>query len=147
MIEFKKMCTSIAENSRNLSAHRIIEISSVIRNTHVLLRNQDKFVFYINNYIDWDHFNQLYDPDQIEKVIKNADAVACKLRLASIKATNNRLEVAKKKGRKREEIMERRKAEAMAAKWRRVKGEISFFDKEKDENDTGSRPSRSGLNQ
>ena len=26
-------------------------------------RDQNKFVFYINNYIDWDQFNQLYDSD------------------------------------------------------------------------------------
>ena len=32
----------------------------------------------------------------MEKDIKNADAVACKLKLASIKATNYRLEIAKK---------------------------------------------------
>ena len=57
------MRASIAENFCNLGAHRIIEISLVLRNAHMVPRDQDKFVFYVNNYIDWDQFNQLYDSD------------------------------------------------------------------------------------
>ena len=52
MIELEKIRTLIVENSRNLSAHRNIEISSVVYSAHVILRDQDKFVFYVNNYID-----------------------------------------------------------------------------------------------
>ena len=52
MIEFEKMRASTMENPRNLGAHRIIEISSVLRSAHMVLRDQDKFVFYVNNYID-----------------------------------------------------------------------------------------------
>ena len=64
-------------------------------------------VFYINNYIDWDQFNQLYDPDWMDKGIKNADAVSHKLGPALTRATNNRLEVAGKNRQKREEIIKR----------------------------------------
>ncbi len=39
MIELKKMCTSIAENLRNLSAHRIIEISLVLRSIYMVPKN------------------------------------------------------------------------------------------------------------
>ncbi len=63
MIELEKMRASIAENPRNLGAHRIIEIFLVLHSVHVTPKDQDKVVFYINNYIDWDQFNQLYDPD------------------------------------------------------------------------------------
>ncbi len=101
MIKLEKMCTSITKNLCNLSTHRIIEISLVPRSTHMVLKNQDKFVFYINNFIDWDQFNQLYDPDWIEKDIKNADTVVCKLGPALIRITNQRLEVAREKKRKR----------------------------------------------
>ncbi len=61
MIELEKICTLITENLRNLDAHWIIEISLVLRSTHVVPRNYDKIVFYVNNYIDWDQFNQLYN--------------------------------------------------------------------------------------
>ena len=57
------MRASTTENPRNLGAHWIIEILLVLYNTHVVPRDQDKFLFYINNYIDWDQFNELYDLD------------------------------------------------------------------------------------
>ena len=41
-----------AENPCNLDVHWIIEISSVLRSAHMIPRDQDKFVFYVNNYID-----------------------------------------------------------------------------------------------
>ena len=63
MIELKKMHVLITENLHYLGAHQIIEISLVLYNAYLVPRDQDKFVFYINNYIDWDQFNQLYDPD------------------------------------------------------------------------------------
>ena len=137
MMELEKMRTSTTENPRNLGAHRIIEISLVLRSAHVVPKDQDKFVFYVNNYIDWDQFNQLYDPDWMKKGIRNADAVARKLRPASTRATNDRLEAAREERRKREEMMERRKAEAMAAKRRRARGGISSSSEEEDESDTG----------
>ena len=52
MIELEKICALTAENPRNLGAHWIIEILLVLRSVYVVPRNQDKFVFYINNYID-----------------------------------------------------------------------------------------------
>ena len=137
MIELEKMRALNAENPRNLGAHRIIEISSVLRSTHIVSGDQDKFVFYINNHIDWDQFNQLYDPDWMEKDIKNADAVARKLGPASTRTINNRFEAVREKRRKKEEMMERRKAEAMAAKQRRARKQISFSSKEEDKSDTG----------
>ena len=130
------MRASIAENPRNLGAHRIIEISSVLRSAHLVPRDQDKFVFYVNNYIHWDQFNQFYDPDWIEKGIRNADTIARKLGPASTRATNNRLEVARKARRKKEEIKERRKAEAIAEKRRRARGGMSLSSEKEDESNT-----------
>ena len=116
IVELDKWHVSIAENPRNLGAYCIIEVSSVLCNAHDVSRDQDKMVFYINNYIDWNQFNQLYDPDLFNKGIRNADAVACKLGPASIKVTNLRLEIAKEEVRKKNEVVERRKVEAAAAK-------------------------------
>ena len=51
MIELKKIRALTAENPHNLSAHWIIEISLVLYSTYMVSKNQDKFVFYVNNYI------------------------------------------------------------------------------------------------
>ena len=42
------------ENPRNLGAYQIIEILSVLHSTHIISKDLDKYVYYINNYIDWD---------------------------------------------------------------------------------------------
>ena len=44
----------MAKNPRNLGAQCIIEISSILRTAHIISRDQDKIMFYVNNYIDWD---------------------------------------------------------------------------------------------
>ena len=62
IIKHKKIYALTAENPCKLGTHRIIKISMVLYSTYIIPRNQDKFVFYINNYIDWNQFNQLYNP-------------------------------------------------------------------------------------
>ena len=49
MVELEKWHASTAENPRNFGAYRIIEVSSVLRSAHVVLRDQDRAVFYVNN--------------------------------------------------------------------------------------------------
>ena len=52
MIELEKICVLITKNFRNLGACRIIEIFLILHSAHVVPRDQDKVVFYVNNYID-----------------------------------------------------------------------------------------------
>ena len=52
IVELEKMCASIAKNLRNLGVCQIIEISLVLHSAHMIPRDQNKVVFYVNNYID-----------------------------------------------------------------------------------------------
>ena len=52
MIELKKIHILITKNFSNFSAYQIIEILSILYNVYIIPRNQNKFVFYINNYIN-----------------------------------------------------------------------------------------------
>lgn len=52
IIELEKMHTLIAKSSYNLDIYWIIEIFLVLCSTHIAPRDQDKVMFYINNYID-----------------------------------------------------------------------------------------------
>lgn len=58
--------------------------------------------------------------------IRNADEVARRLGPASTKATNLWLEVAREEAWKKQEVVERRKAEAVAAKWWRDRRGLSL---------------------
>ena len=132
MVELEKWYVSMVENPHNLGAHRIIEVSSVLHGAHIVPRDQDRMIFYVNNYIDRDLFNQLYNTHWFNKSIWNADAVVHKLRPTSIKTNNLRLEVVKKEVRKKQEVMERRKAEAAAAKLQRDREGINSVNKNDD---------------
>lgn len=57
IVKFEKWCISTAKNLRNLGTHRIVEKSSILRGARVVLRDQEKIMFFANNYIDWDQFN------------------------------------------------------------------------------------------
>ena len=106
-------------------------MSLVLCSTYIIPRDQDKFVFYVNNDIDWDQFNQLYDFDWMKKGIKSAYTIVCKLWPALTRANNYRLEVVKKERWKKEEIIEKLKTKIMAAKCQRAKGRIRLSNKEK----------------
>lgn len=54
IIKFESWRTSIAWNSCILGAYYFIKIFLVLRSSHVVPRDQEKTVFYINNYTDWD---------------------------------------------------------------------------------------------
>ena len=54
MVELDKWHILTTENSCNLGAHCITEVSLVLRSVYVIPRDQDRMVFYVNNYIDWD---------------------------------------------------------------------------------------------
>lgn len=65
------------------------------------------------------------------KGIQNIDAVTHKLGPVSTRTTNHKLKAARKVQRNREEMVERRKTEAMAAKCCRDRRRISLFNREK----------------
>ena len=52
MIELEKIRTLTVKNPCILSAYWIIEILLVLHSAYIIFKNQDKFVFYVNNYID-----------------------------------------------------------------------------------------------
>lgn len=126
MIELNEIHTLTAKNSRSFDDHHIINISIVLYKTHVIPRNYDKFVFYVNNCTDWDELNQLYDPDWMTKDVGNTNTIARKLGPALRKVTNQKLEVVREKMQRKEEIVEKRKVKTMTAKRPRVKRRISL---------------------
>ena len=63
MVELEKYPISKVENSLNLGSQRFYKISEVLQSTYVMQRDTEVNTFYLNNYIDWDQFNQLYDPE------------------------------------------------------------------------------------
>ena len=61
MVEFEKYQISRAENPLNLDGEQFYKISEFLESAHVVLRDTEANTLYVNIYIDWDQFNQLYD--------------------------------------------------------------------------------------
>lgn len=68
----------------------------------------------------------------MEKGIKNVDTIARNFGLALTKTTNHWLKVVRKKGRKKEEMVEKQRTEVIAAKYQRVRGVISLSGEEEE---------------
>lgn len=52
VIELEKMLILTIKNYRNLSAYQIIETLLIFCTTYVISKNQDRFMFYVNNYFN-----------------------------------------------------------------------------------------------
>lgn len=61
MVELKKYSISRAENRLNLGDQQFYKIFMGLQSIHVVLKDTEGNTFYLNNYIDWNQFNWLYD--------------------------------------------------------------------------------------
>lgn len=62
MAELEKYSTLKVDKPLDLGTHQFYKIFLILRNAHVMPRDNDGKVFYFMNYIDWNQFNQLYNP-------------------------------------------------------------------------------------
>ncbi len=92
MVELEKYQISRAKNPLNLGVQRFYKISEFLQNVHVVPRDIEGNTFYLNNDIDWDQFNQLYDPEWETKKTRSANAIVQKLMPVSRKAMEQRQE-------------------------------------------------------
>ncbi len=63
MVEVETWHASDARNPRNIGARRFYQMSTILRSAHVVPTGLRDGTYYINNYIDWDTYNTIYDPD------------------------------------------------------------------------------------
>lgn len=52
IVEFEKWHVSMAENFHNIGINCIIEVFLILHNIYAILKNQEKMIFFLNNYID-----------------------------------------------------------------------------------------------
>ena len=64
---------------RNLSCRRFYALENVIRSAHVIPTSAENDSFYVNNYIDWDQYNTLYDPEFLRNGKRLAKQLARRL--------------------------------------------------------------------
>ena len=98
MIELGHPYITDLKNSRKLNGRRFYTLPTILRSAHVVpafthREAKSSDVYYINNYIDWDQYQELYDKDWIEKGKKKVDRIDRDYRQK--KSKQERLEKAK----------------------------------------------------
>jgi hypothetical protein len=71
MIELKNWRDEIARNLKNLKVNRVYDISTVIQSAHVVFSESEHY--YVNNYVNWDTYNIIYDENFLKKRINRIE--------------------------------------------------------------------------
>ncbi len=81
MVEVELWPITIGKNPRFLIGERIYSLAHIIRGAYVIPATLPPVQYwFVNNYIDWDKFNTLYDKDFERKGTRAADKIACQFK-------------------------------------------------------------------
>ncbi len=81
MVEVESWSITIEKNSRFLIGKRIYSLAYIIRGTHVISATLPSVQYwFVNNYIDWDQFNTLYNKDFKKKATRIVDKIICQFK-------------------------------------------------------------------
>ena len=75
MVEVKDWPIVHSQNPRNIGHRRFFDMSMILRSAHIVPTGTTG-VYYINNYVDWDQYNTIFDPDFIANGTQDADRIA-----------------------------------------------------------------------
>ncbi len=70
MMKVKTWHASDARNSCNIDAWQFYQMFTILCSTHVISIRLQNDTYYINNYIDWDTYNIIYDSDFFSQEIR-----------------------------------------------------------------------------
>ena len=79
MFEVERHPINNARNPRKLGPRRIYEMPTIIRSAHVVPSNEQGTRMFVNNWLDLESYNTLFDKDWKAKGIREADRLARKL--------------------------------------------------------------------
>lgn len=73
MVEVERARPSTARNPRTLEKRRFYSLANIERSAHVIPATvKGKDFYLINSHIDWDQYNNLYDPKFLTKSYREA---------------------------------------------------------------------------
>ncbi len=75
MIEVKQWLKNTVKKSWYLECRRFYNMSTILRNAHLISTESKKF-FYVNNYINWNTFNILYEESFLKKKVQKTNELA-----------------------------------------------------------------------
>ena len=75
MIEAEDWAQTSSRKPRNIGYRCFFDMSMILRSAHVVPSGNGG-TYYINNYVDWDQYNTIFDPEFLANGIREADQIA-----------------------------------------------------------------------
>lgn len=75
MFEVKSVSITMTKQSRELHNHCFFEMHDILRSAHIILIEREKH-YYVNNFVDWNQYNTIYNSEFMTKDIRIADKFA-----------------------------------------------------------------------
>jgi hypothetical protein len=75
MVEVEDWPQMLSQNPRDIGHRCFFDMSTILRSAHVIPTG-NAGVYYINNYVDWDQYNTIFDPDFLANGTRDADRIA-----------------------------------------------------------------------
>jgi len=75
MVEVEDWPVVHSQNPRNIGHRCFFDMSMILWSAHIVPTGT-MGVYYINNYVDWDQYNTIFDPDFIVNGTRDADRIA-----------------------------------------------------------------------
>src|SRR5580692_6023507 len=74
--DWPQVCT---QNPCNIGHWCFFDMSTILRSAHIIPTNNTG-IYYVNNYVDWDQYNTIFDPEFLTNGIRDADRIAMEYR-------------------------------------------------------------------
>ena len=75
MVEVEDWPQVHTQNPRNIGYRCFFDMSTILRSAHIIPTNNTG-IYYVNNYVDWDQYNTIFDPEFLTNGIRDADRIA-----------------------------------------------------------------------
>ena len=79
MVEVEDWPQVRTQNPRNIGHRYFFDMSTILRNAHIISTGITG-LYYVNNCVDWDHYNTIFDPEFLANGIRDADRIAMEYR-------------------------------------------------------------------
>jgi hypothetical protein len=79
MVEVEDWPQVRSQNPHNIGHRCFFDMSTILRSAHIIPTGTTG-LYYVNNYVDWDHYNIIFDPEFLVNGIRDADRIAMEYR-------------------------------------------------------------------
>ena len=79
MVEVENWLQIRTQNPRNIGHRYFFDMSIILQSAYIIPTNTTG-LYYVNNYVDWDYYNTIFDLEFLANSIRDVDKIAIEYR-------------------------------------------------------------------